>query len=319
MKRVFTLLSILLLYSATTNGQRAFAPVGAEWYNEMQFGIFHSVAVSDTVIQGHTCRKIVQRAGRNPFHTFMGPFVYDLPTRYMHNNGTGDTIFLYNDFFHRFTPVYVFNVQAGDTVCLPVFPPQNGKLINISDSSYCFVVDSVKTVLYDTALLETVYARPFDTPGHAKFSYGEAYIRVIGAHSGALLPNCGTCAFLMSDLYQAAGDLRCYHDEHTSVKLVNDTCSKGIKVSVEELTGEGTLKVFPNPARDKLMLHGLNNNAKLQIYISDMQGRVVSSLTQKVTDSYSIVDISTFTPGVFLLQLIENGIFKGYARVVIAK
>lgn len=319
MARIFTILFLLSLNCTIGSAQKEFAPVGAEWYNEMRFGIFHSVAVSDTVIEGQICRKIVQRAGRNPFHTFMGPYVYDLPTRYMHNNGTGDTIFLYNDYFHRFTPVYVFNVQSGDTVCLPVFPPQSGWLTNITDSSYCFVVDSVKTVFYDTALLETVYARPFDTPGHAKFSYGGAYTRIIGTHSGALLPNCGTCGFLMTDAHQAAGELRCYHDEHTSIKLVSDTCSKGIKVSVDELTQGNTVKVFPNPANEKLMIQGVDINARLQVNISDIQGRVVLSQTLFAADNYATLDITALVPGVYLLQLFENDMPKGYSRVVVAK
>ena len=319
MARIFTILFLLSLNCTVVSAQKQFAPVGAEWYNEMQFGIFHSVAVSDTVIDGQPCRKIVQRAGRNAFHASVGPFVYDMPTVYMHNNGTGDTIFLYNNIFNKFTPLYVFKVQPGDTVCLPLFQPHGSAIVPKDDSTFCFVVDSIKMVQYDTAWLETVYNHSINLNGYVEYSYNGPYIRDIVSVTGGLLPFCNTCIYPLTNALQWAGELRCYHDEHTSIKLVSDTCSKGIKVSVDELTQGNTVKVFPNPANEKLMIVDIDINAKLRVSISDMQGRVVLSQIFTAPANDATVDIAALVPGVYLLQLFENDMPKGYSRVVVAK
>ena len=307
---------VFICMQLAARGQQ-FAPLGAEWYHEMQFGIFHSAAVADTLIDGEPCRKITQKAGRTPFYTFMGPFVYDMPTLYMHSNGTGDTVFAFNEFFNRFTPVYIFNVQPGDTMCLPVLPPHGGVLMSVTDSSFCFVVDSTKTVQYDTTWLETVYARSLSIPGHAEYSYNGPYARRIGRLNGGILPDCHTCSFPLTDAIQQAGALRCYHDENTAIKLVNDTCSKGIKVSVDDFAGNEKLKIFPNPAKDKLMLQGTAQLQRTSVNIIDIHGRAVLYYVHQPNGNDIAIDISTLAPGIYILQLSVEESSKKYARFIV--
>jgi hypothetical protein len=145
--------------------------LGAEWwYYAATFhpngdgstrNTFQAVVTKDTLIQGISCRQIdmIHRFARRGLDGSIQPSSVKSPFYFYEHE---DTIFVYNEIFNRFTPLYVYNVNDGDTVCLPVppAPVPDLRLNPISgDTSFCFVVDFVRSVLYDTTYLRTYYTR----------------------------------------------------------------------------------------------------------------------------------------------------------------
>src|SRR5690606_30940263 len=74
-----------------------------------------------------------------------------------------DTVFFYNSIFNRFTPLYIFNAQEGDTICLPVIPAPEAGYNDLrihpltGDTSFCFRIDSIRTEMFDGVPLRVFY------------------------------------------------------------------------------------------------------------------------------------------------------------------
>lgn len=101
MKKLF--LSLLLIGAWLVKdapgafAQTPFAPVGAEWYHDMAYGVFHSVVTGDTVINGISCRHIaVLPMVKN---SLQAPPVGNLSTYNFYVYDNTDTVFIYNDLF----------------------------------------------------------------------------------------------------------------------------------------------------------------------------------------------------------------------------
>jgi len=281
------LLSVLFLACLCTPGsaqQTTFAPVGAEWYYDMGgTGVFHTSVTGDTVIQGISCRHVRQKAVTSWFYVSKGLVVNDLPDLYIYN--TADTVFVYNRIYQKFTPLYVFNVQAGDTVRLPMLPATPRAFYGqYLDSLNELVVDSVKMVTYDTALLKTVYAHNVDTnvgflrklvESWDEINNESVYEERIGGIRTGLLPICQTCIDFLDDHGQFPGSIRCYHDNTLAIKLVNDDCAKGIKEGIPNgpvLSDE--VYLYPNPSSGTTSITYVNNkNPLLDMTVTDILGR----------------------------------------------
>ncbi len=307
MTKTFTLFLFLLFGSAVlSNAQHKFAPLGAQWHHEMRYGVFEETSLETKNINGIDCRRVSQKAGVLPLWTDRGLQVNDLRDIYVYNSD--DTVFVYNDHFARFTPVYVFNVKAGDTVTLPVFPPLVGSLKPMTDSVYSVVVDSVKVVQYDTAHLETVFTHSISISGQGEFNYGAtgAYARRIGSVSGGLLPSCASCNYSLSDRYQQAGDLRCYSQVEMNVKLASGSCDKDIEVSVPAIANREIFSVYPNPNSGQFTLQGhVNAKGHITYQVVNMLGSVVHRGEAAVVDGMvnQNIDVTHLPNGTYVLQL----------------
>ncbi len=321
MKPILTLAFIAsLCFNFSLKAQTNFAPAGAEWYHAMPYGVFHSAYAADTTIAGITCRKIVQKAyTANPW-LFMGLRVDDHPALFIYNNA--DTVFVYNRLFSKFTPLYVFNVHAGDTVTLPVLPPEPAYMASIPDSFFSFIVDSVAIATFDTAHLKTVYTSPID-PGnpHYYYTYGRdsahSYAVKIGTVHGGLMPYCGRCTMITSDAVQFQDSVRCYNDPAIAVKLVTDICGKDYTAVPQPLTSNNT-SIFPVPATDYLYI-------SLPVIIPALTATLYNATGVAVyTGNYNNVNgleinMSQLPAGVYSLRLTPDGSAPITKRVTILK
>lgn len=314
MIRFITILIFAIALQVPTHAQSNFAPVGARWFHDMQYGIFRTTSVADTIIKGVQYRKVVQQAGVDWAYFVYNMEVWDLQDLYISNNE--DTVFIYNEFTGTPTPLYVFNVKAGDTITLPAFPPEGGRLINVYDSVFTIVVDSVKTVRYDNDWLETVYTHSVYVQGQAEYVYDGGYARKIGHIHKGLLPRCKTCAAVLSDSYQLPGKMRCYNYDATNVKLVSDDCDKGIKVSVNEPLQQ-RFSIVPNPATNMVRVNYTSNTAKLTIAITDMRGVTVLNQDAPTNKNSLDINLATLSPGTYVVSILQDGMSKAYERLVI--
>jgi hypothetical protein len=253
---------VLILLCGTTNAQSwQFAPVGAVWHHDATSSVYRASSVKDTLIDGQTCRKIIQKALPDTAYAKYGLFLLDHETMYVYNNE--DTVFLYNRSVNRFTPLYVFNVSAGDTVTLPVTFAQCIYFIDTTNSSFRYVVDSVLVKSYDGESFQTVFGRMLQAKrrsvGWQSWSdTAFAYAKVLGTITTGLTPFCRGCAYTADMSCGFTSGLRCYSSDLYNIKLRPGDCDRGFSVSITEYAGkEQAITLAPNPGLDVLRMEGL--------------------------------------------------------------
>ncbi len=166
MKKYIYLILLLILpnLSFSQVDYTSFAPEGAAWWHGnmtlvgstdiLLYGV-NSKVIGDTLIQDRTAA-IVEMTHYQRWNSNQNLDSVTYDPYYIAS--TEDTVFVYNTYFDKFTPLYIFNVEKGDTLCLPVIPhpfkePDNFESwynpIAEADSMFCIIVDSVKMVLYE--------------------------------------------------------------------------------------------------------------------------------------------------------------------------
>jgi len=202
--------------------------------------------------------------------------------------------------FSAFTPLYVFNASDGDTVRIPAFHiPASGT----DDTMFTFRVDSVRMVLYDTAMLRTVYTHtllePSSPMGHTVYnSYGHGeygkYAERIGCVGNGIYPICLECAMIPEDCACIA-DLRCYYDPITSLKLTNGPCAWN--VSTSQVAQKAGMVIYPDPARNEMQLT-IDGRPCDEVYVMDMSGRAMS-----ITADATLINVCDLAPGIYVLRI----------------
>ncbi len=269
-------LFVCTLWCDRLRAQNTFASAGAEWHHSMDCGVLYEHCTGDTVISGVGCRKI-SRETHMPFScTVMGIYPSTLTKLYVYDNS--DTVFVYNPLFHQFTPLYVFNVTDGDTVTLPALPTGEGMLsYAATDSSFSFRVDSVRMVLFDTAILKTVYthaiglAEAMSVHNRYFYNYGSStpsdtlgsYSTKIGCVTTGLLPRCITCSYIVEVNF--TDSLRCYTDSSLSIKLTTDSCDVATPPADVAVCNKSGIVLYPNPTGATLHIFSSGKIEKVEI------------------------------------------------------
>ncbi len=235
----------------------------------------------------------------------MGLVVYDRPTLYTY--ASGDTVFIYNTLFAKFTPLYIFNVSDGDTVSIPTF--HKPMWATVYDTTFSYVVDSVRNVLYDATMLKTVYARslrPATWSGETTPTYGlvsedfGAYAERLGCLKIGIYPQCYGCPVITSESNQTPGAIRCYNDPVTSIHLVSGIC--GIpSVSVADVKAGPSVAVYPNPANDII---NIATQKALSVTITTIIGTKIS--TTKIDSKNTSINVSSLPAGTYLLRISDE-------------
>lgn len=311
-KLYFIFALIILMNCSKIFAQDNFAPVGATWYHSGRGGIFKTKAVKDTLIDGQNCRKLSQdlyfsKPKEYPFnlfyHSTTDVFVY----------GTEDTVFIYNPSYRRFTPLYVFNVKIGDTIKLPYINFINCAYVkdDTTKASLSFVVDSVKYNDYKGILLKTVYSKVLKTKntyfGWCKWGDSlNIYSEKIGTPNFGLLPQClYNCIYTSGeDICPQVENLLCYNDSVISINYY-DTClpSSWVPSGLDEKAlNDPKLKIFPNPAIDKISLGFESLNFDSRIFIYDAMGKKIADYSIKKSSPLSI-DIVDLKAGLYYVRL----------------
>jgi Secretion system C-terminal sorting domain len=310
-----TISSILLLLTTLfTAKAQTFAPAGSEWFHSTGFSVYHSYNNGDTIIGGITCHKIVRI--NNDTHPFQ------LRTVYLYDNT--DTVFAYNDIFSRFTPLFIFNVHAGDVITLPVFPSDYGYYTPHGDSSFRFTVDSIGSRLYDTATLKTVYTHAnyyyASYSGSTALSYGidsiGAYTEHIGGIDMGFVPHCLSCVVLPEDYDISQQALRCYYDPSLAIKLSADSCDQHYRNPVLTTTIEhAEITISPNPATDVIHCKNVPAYKTLSIAIADIQGTQLINRISYNNTPVSDINIAALPVGLYVLQLTLDNTKTIYRKI----
>jgi hypothetical protein len=329
MKKISIVFVLCLLLGFKSEAQTIFGPVGAEWnfvgyekwYDYWAGSTYpdktwndHVVSIGDTTIAGQGCRilEITRRlkyGGNATIHT--GDPAYE----YVYDNA--DTTFYYNKDSLRFYPLYVWNVQQGDTVCLPH--------LNHIKHAFCVVIDSVVNVLYGNAYLKTYYTSSYeDTASYAILNWdgwlyqggGEvgtrksngAYIEKLGGRGG-FFPNFQSLiADGASEILTPAGSIVCYKDSTIDIHRSNgascDSVPKPYYTSIANISkAKIQVAIFPNPATNQVnMQSSVAFEPDSWLEVSDVLGRrmiPVIPLKRKEQVSFDVADWSN---GIYLMK-----------------
>lgn len=310
--RLLLMLSLICLIHFQANAQKTFAPDGAQWYFGMQYGSFHDYVDGDTVIQGVQAQIIKRVALTSQPHFGYGLRIYNLEDMYIHDGV--DTVWAFNHQFSRFTPLFIFNLQEGDTTYIPLLSdfPNDGS--NPTDTTFCLVIDSIRTLKYDTAYLRTFFTRSLhsiEEKDHI-YNWGDpegvgAYAEKIGGIFEGFSPWCFGCPVVASELYQGEGSIRCYSDSGYTISMVNNECDNGgIPSAIGDVTAaDAGPAIFPNPAGEFIHI-------KMTGPVKISRSELVDALGRQVrkVDDYSTIPVSINTTdlpgGIYLLRIWMN-------------
>lgn len=312
--------------------------------------INYAAIEGDTVINGHQTGIIRQVNYERSTHSGgpqTGTTFQTIPGDNLYFYATADTVFMYNNNFHRFTPLFVYNVNEGDTVCLPVFnsdlrpnPYANG------DTCFCIIIDSIRTVLYDTTYLTTYFEHSLvgnDTLTWGNFPIANwsgpmmpyvptgSYARKIGNTFGTFLPVSVQQGILNkpttdSFSYQDNGELRCYQDNNVAIHLqYNDTfgclfdttSSLGIHQTLP--LDEQLIQVFPNPA--STTLHILSEKPFSQsatISLADIFDRKIYQAALQKGLKNTDISVTELPAGIYYL-ILQQGEKRYSKKIIISK
>jgi hypothetical protein len=304
------ILSLLVCCTAIFNhcqAQTVFAPAGAHWYNTGNEAYFHSYTDGDTVISGRTCTRI-----RRITHKAPTSWASDFPAIYTYT--AADTVFIYNKIFAQFTPLYIFNVNEGDTIRIPKL---SEGYPTPSATYFSYRVDSVRTLLYDTAHLKTIFTYSLNEdsviagfttmPTFGNGSLHGAYAERIGGIDRGIHLNCYGCAIIPEDC-GCIGALRCYSDPATNIKMITEACEPSVAVGTT--TTLPVASSYPNPAGNTLQINAPANST---IQLTTLTGQVVRNAYN--TNS---IDVATLPVGTYVLRITWTGGTK-VERVQVAR
>lgn len=326
----------------------AFAPDGAEWWHgnlNLQLRdegnpsvLYHTVfskLSGDTIINGQEVKNIqLLKYLKTYYHP--GPPLDSITLEPLYVYSTEDTVFIYNTYFEEFTPLYVFNVEEGDTICLPVIPhpfytPNFNNWyhpIAERDSFFCVEVDSVRMVLFDEEYLETVFTSEITDwdnellyPAYnysqgilqEEIFYGHksGYARKIGSLSSFLLPAPSEAFIVIGGQldtiplgYSGLG-FRCYSDENININMhLEQGCDFIKTINIEDISTNNSVLIYPNPASDQMYFTLPNDVQEIQVELFDNLGRVILQVTLNGPDPS--LDISRIPAGLYVLKIKVN-------------
>ncbi len=350
-RKLLYLLLFVSLMAGKSQAQNTFAPVGAEWwysgdnYNFTDYPggvspnitwIDHVVSVADTTIQGISCRKLLATRTQKSSISPNNSSVSLTSSMYVYDNT--DTVFLFDQATNNFLPLYIFNAQEGDTICL--------KALNIPagspDSNFCFVVDSIRLRLFDTTHLRTFYTRSLfeESDNHSInwgigqyvpgspaswVSLGQYTERLGGTFEKASSFTQVVTSHVVdggSSIPFPAGYLNCYSDPGTSIKRVSYACDSIMHpyTAISALNASSLgISIHPNPTVGNITLTVQKPvPQRMEMFVCDLSGRRLASLQLPSGQTSLTANLEQLSSGTYLL-LLQVGAERYYHKLVIRR
>lgn len=274
----------LVVFTLEANAQN-WAPIGATWHYtwnsafSTNTGSTKFEAISDTVISGKTCSKIIQQISfdnRRPNVEFT----------YIES----DTVFFYDTSFAEFQILYDFNAEEGDFWYIRFKDdyPFFGDIDTVK-----IVVDSTDAVIINSVTLKKLYVTYEYLIESSAMSYSGVIIETLGDLN--MMFNFFSFDNVIVDGIYSTG-LRCYDDDslgHYEATGVNGHCE--FLSEIKELDSE-TIILHPNPSSEFISVN--HDFDSYKIYSSD--GRLMQ---QGESETDGVIMINEFQTGIYFLVL----------------
>lgn len=287
MKKLLLTFTIVLTLLQQGKSQ-VFAPVGAKWYLSQVnwFGplpivdtAYVSESMMDTIIDGINCRKVDIIC-----------LCCDAQDMYVYDSN--DTVYRYNFDLNRFTVLFNFNLNAGDSmyVVMNGFSGADSILVHIDSADYININSQVRKIQYGAS---SSTANQFLGP----------FVQGVGSLS-SITPQIGVCDPL-------SGPLRCYEDSVLGLYNTGyrSSCDSLYVVfdSVDEISKDETeAHIYPNPFNESAMLSfNIRNVKEGRLEIRNTFGKAVS--VRKMSGNRVEIKRNNLPPGIYFYRIITDG------------
>ena len=241
-------------------------------------GHYQYVITGDTVINALTYHKII-RSGYPGCNA--EPFMGTSPNGAFRNDTLNKKVFFISADSTNEVLLYDFNLTIGDTV--------HGYLENIAQAmmgpTYSAVIDNIDSVLINSSYRKRWKFKPylFNTPNNWDGYIIEGIGNTLGLLEGFL------------NRFESNGYLVCYSEN--GVPLYGSSPCE--TVSVEELSLDKRLSVYPNPTNNTLFINTDIDYNTINIY--SLSGKLIK--TQSASLQISVLDLPK---GMYFIQLVGN-------------
>lgn len=297
---------IVIAISLSTNAcSQTWSPPGAEWhYTETGAwwdGYSKYTYSRDTVINSVNCKEITRYYEGMGWNGYSQG--YNNPYFTYEQNGI---VYIYNNIYgnDRFDTLYNINAQIGARWRFPLVDTA------CADSSYFIEVLNTGTKVVNGFNLKWWYVQigPVEYYDNSFFYSHDTIIERFGYRVDNIAGS--SYAYCNNTSYEGTGgNLRCYSDSTFGFYSTEIASSCDYYyTSVLELQGnERMLKIYPNPATDKLNVAiDVKQSETAIIEILDITGKLHISCVLNKNNSVTEISIADLSAGIYMYKLIVN-------------
>ncbi len=203
--------------------------------------------------------------------------------------------------------VYDFDVDIGDTVDFinPFLPIEyfDTTIIVINKTSV-FFGDTIRTAI-DIAKCNADTAAGYCV---------ERWIEGVGSTIG-VLENGYRIASVVGWYYR----LICYYDNDLLIYQDSNYNKCYYNISIEEYDDNNSLKIFPNPVKDKFTIEFSSTHDNAEIQILQIDGKLIKTISIEKYEKQIVLDSKGIDNGIYYCILKVDGINTGQAKIAIIK
>ncbi|MBK7093939.1 MAG: T9SS type A sorting domain-containing protein [Saprospiraceae bacterium] len=282
MKNLF----LIILTSITIQiSAQEFAPIGAKWHYSQgtlnpELIAFKTIeSISDTVIEGKSCKKL------NQVSAYIPP---NRPSLFLYSKN--DSVLVYEE--RSFHLLYDFGAVKGDTIELG-YLAYNGSPLKM-------IIDSTGTITINGQLKKLQYV-----------TCGDGMVIEFG---GKVIEGIGNTEYMFPRLDgNLDGPLRCYENNilglflnpfHPNNGWDFQNCEQ-IITGINDLHVTETISIYPNPVKSSFTLTNLDRVTEFEIF--DIHGRKVM---KGIVNFTQVIKIEDLPKGLYFLKLQNSKLFR---------
>lgn len=324
MKKLLLSFAICFLFHSLT-AQMAWCPPGAKWHFHQTGGFpGHGLKMDidlaytgDTTLLGISCKKLkgISIGQYNAPNSPIGTTNYNTYYTYQNNN----VIYLYNNSDVRFDTVVDFNATPGDQWLSPeggfqVSPCLNRFLFTVADTAHVTING------FSLKKMTITYTYSAASTSSAVSTYTNVFLERILFTGGGIMEHynlfpthCQMQDAVVDIPYTA---FRCYEDSIFPVyNPANNGCKDywtGINQPAQRMAG---FAMYPNPAHELLTIE-LPGAGRYSIRLVSLLGQTLPMAISGTGDSMLKADLGTLEPGIYFIQILENGLPVGVEKLI---
>lgn len=272
------------------------APVGAKWYYQETYFMSDKInyvmieSVKDTVVNNHLCKKLVLSKST---YQLVAPLNLDT---IFYTYKENDTIFLYDNASNVFRPIFVNNLQVGDSLKI------SWNIQNYGICNYAYKVDSINYININSMSIKKIVLK--DETGN-RFQFLE--------NIGGIGYNIFTPLILKYNCIQMVIDgtfykFRCYyHPQYGLFKLSNEACDY-VYTGIEEYNPKDEFIYSFN----KTLYFKETNRFLFDLKIISIDGRILYEIHKQ---DLNPVEFTNISQGIYLVEIVYKN--KTYRRKII--